>query len=101
MEVRIYFNKQFSKNDQMENGRLLSDYQIPIGSKYDAPEINLYYHLVGPDVTEDNHNISIKQNQSNKNTNYLLKKNIQSNVIKDPILWSKLATDNAKFNHNQ
>lgn len=62
---------------------MLSDYDIKSGAKYDAPKLDLFYKPTGQILSNDHYTVELLDTVDT----------LQS----DPVLWSKLVTENIKF----
>ncbi|CAH8287119.1 unnamed protein product [Schistosoma haematobium] len=82
-KISIFLSVNAEPASELLSELMLSDYDIKSGAKYDAPKLDLFYKPTGQILSNDHYTVELLDTVDT----------LQS----DPVLWSKLVTENIKF----
>ncbi|XP_018654854.1 hypothetical protein Smp_017870 [Schistosoma mansoni] len=82
-KISIFLSVNAESESELLPELMLSDYDIKSGAKYDAPKLDLFYKPTGQILSSDHYTVEL----------FDTVETLQS----DPVLWSKLVTENIKF----
>ncbi|CAH8655954.1 unnamed protein product [Schistosoma margrebowiei] len=82
-KISIFLSVNAEPASELLPELMLSDYDIKSGAKYDAPKLDLFYKPTGQILSNNHYTVELLDTVNT----------LQS----DPVLWSKLVTENIKF----
>ncbi|KAK4474430.1 hypothetical protein MN116_001586 [Schistosoma mekongi] len=85
-KISIFLSANEEPESELLPELMLSDYNIKSGAKYDAPKVDLFYKPTGQILSNDHYTVALL--------------GVVDTLQSDPILWSKLVTENIKFQEN-
>ncbi|CAH8638214.1 unnamed protein product [Heterobilharzia americana] len=82
-KISIFLSANEEPESELQTELMLSDYDLKSGAKYDAPQLDLFYRPIGKVLSNDSCTDKLSD--------------VGETLQADPILWSKLVTENTKF----